>query len=290
MPDPSVSLVVSTIGRPQQLQRLMKSLTLLSDPSVLELILVDQTADRASTGYLEAHQWPFDVVTTTSARGLSLGRNTGLELATADIVAFPDDDCWYESDVLSQVIWFLGRHGEIDGVSGIQLTVDGRDSMLRWARHPCWITRGNFYRTAISSTLFLRTQLVRELGGFDETLGAGSSDGYLSGEESDLVLRALEAGSRLRYEPRLVVRQDEPRDDLPPDYAEKMAGYGRGFGRLFADHRLSTPLFVGLLGRKVIGAALQRARGNSDRARADATFLSGAVAAFRERSGRGLRP
>ena len=119
--------------------------------------------------------------------------------------------------------------------------------------------QGNFYRTAISSTLFLRTQLVRELGGFDETLGAGSSDGYLSGEESDLVLRGARSQDRLRYEPRLVVRQDEPRDDLPPDYAEKMAGYGRGFGRLFADHRLSTPLFVGLLGRKVIGAALQRA-------------------------------
>lgn len=281
---PAVSLVVSTIGRPEQLQRLMDSLTRLADPALVEFILVDQTEDRASTHYVEAGNWPFPARTTTSPRGLSLGRNTGLELATAPIVAFPDDDCWYEHDVVSQVVWFLDRHSDLAGVSGIQLTMDGRDSMLRWAPEPTWITRKNFYRTAISSTLFLRTHIVRELGGFDETLGAGSTEGYLSGEESDLVLRVLAAGYRLRYEPRLVVRQDEPRDDLPDNYTDKMAGYGRGFGRLFADHRLSPALFAGLLGRKVAAASVHRLRGQAELASADTAFLSGAVAAYRQRS------
>lgn len=284
MADPQVSLVVSTIGRPEQLQRLVTSLTQLTDPGLLELVLVDQTDDRASAAYLESGTWPFPVRVTTSARGLSLGRNTGLALAGADIVAFPDDDCWYDHDVLSQVVWFLDHHPGIAGVSGIQLTMDGRPSMLRWAAGPCWITRGNFYRTAISSTLFLRTAIVREVGGFDVTLGAGSGAGYLSGEESDLILRILAAGHRLRYEPRLIVRQDEPRDDLPPGYTDKMAGYGRGFGRLFADHRLSPALFVGLLGRKSVGAARNRLRGDTSLARADLAFLRGAFVAYRERS------
>lgn len=283
MPDPAVSLVVSTIGRPEQLQRLMTSLEGLAEPHLVEVILVDQTDDQASARYVAERSWPFSVRTTTSARGLSLGRNTGLALARGRYVAFPDDDCWYEPDVVSQVVWFLDRHRDIAGVSGIQLTLDGRHSMLRWAPEPCWITRANFYRTAISSTLFLRTDLVRDVGGFDETLGAGSTQGYLSGEESDLVLRLLAAGCRLRYEPRLVVLQDEPRDDLPPDYAAKMSGYGRGFGRLFADHHLSLGLFATLLGRKAAAAAVHTVRGQSDLAAADKAFLVSAASAYRLR-------
>ncbi len=286
MPDPLVSLVVSTIGRPDQLERLMTSLVGLQDPSILEFILVDQTEDLSSSRYVEQGSWPFDVRTTTSPRGLSLGRNTGLELVTSQYVAFPDDDCWYEPDVLSLAAWFLDRNPDIAGVSGIQLTMDDRNSMLRWAEGPCWITRDNFYRTAISSTLFLRTSVVRDVGAFDVTLGAGSGEGYMSGEESDLVLRILEAGMRMRYEPRLVVRQDEPRDDLPPDYTNKMAGYGRGFGRLFADHHLSLALFAALLGRKAMGASVNRLRGKTDLARADVAFLTGAAGAYRDRRSR----
>jgi len=280
---PQVSLVVSTIGRPVQLQRLISSLFQLADPTVLELVLVDQTDDQASANFLREQSVPFSVKITSSDRGLSLGRNTGLGLATAPLVAFPDDDCWYDEQTLAQAIWFLNAHPDIAGVSGIQLTEDDRDSMLRWYPEPTWITRKNFFRTAISSTLFLRTALVRDLGGFDLTLGAGSQEGFMSGEESDLVLRLIAKGYRLRYEPRLIVRQDEPRDELPPNYTDKMSGYGRGFGRLFADHELSPVLFSTLLGRKVAGAAVHRVRGKKELAAADQAFLAGAVAGYRGR-------
>ena len=278
-----VSLVVSTIGRPEQLERLLSSLEQIQKPSLVELILVDQTADQSSAQYLMHRNLPFQVQITTSARGLSIGRNAGLKLATAEFVAFPDDDCWYQPDTISLAARFLDANPDVSGVSGIQRTVDGRDSMLRWAPTGRWITRNNFYRTAISSTLFLRTADVRTVGGFDLTLGAGSTDGYMSGEESDLVLKLLETGNKLRYEPRLVVLQDEPRDDLPDGYVNKMAGYGRGFGRLFADHHLSKPLFCTLIGRKAVGGLVRTIR-QDDLAAADRAFIQGAISAYRERS------
>lgn len=275
-----VSLVVSTIGRPVQMHRLLDSLLRVENPQAMELIVVDQTEDGASALAAEEFGLPFPVRTTRSARGLSHGRNVGLALVSGDVVTFPDDDCFYRPDTVSRALHLLGDV-TCAGVSGVQLTEDGRPSMLRWPDSACDITRANFYRTAISSTFFVRTDVVTEVGGFDETLGAGSRQGYLSGEESDLVLRILGAGHRLRYDPSLVVLQDEPRDDLPPDFAQKMFGYGRGFGRLFRQHRLGRGRFEALLMRKTVGAVVRRITGNTGLAQADQAFVRGAREGFR---------
>jgi GT2 family glycosyltransferase len=271
----SITLVVSTIGRPEQLRRLLSSLMRIERPYLVDLVVVDQTPDGASAASAEQFGLPFPVTTTTSGRGLSVGRNVGLALATGDVVTFPDDDCFYRADT-AVVASRLLEEPSLAGVSGVQLTPDGRPSMLRWPQKACPITRRNFYRTAISSTMFMRRVVVQELGGFDEFLGAGSRQGYLSGEESDLVLRALEAGHHLLYDPRLVVWQDEPRDEIPADYTAKMTGYGRGFGRLFAQHGLSRARFNGLLARKMIGAGVRRARGLPELAHADMAFVRSA--------------
>jgi len=274
-----VSLVVSTIGRPVQMHRLLESLMQIEDPGV-ELIAVDQTDDAASARAAEEFGLPFPALTTRSARGLSHGRNVGLALASGEFVTFPDDDCFYRPDTVRRALELLADATFV-GVSGAQLTMDGRPSMLRWPDAACEITRANFYRTAISSTLFVRRSVVNDVGGFDETLGAGSREGFMSGEESDLVLRVLEAGHRLRYDPSLVVLQDEPRDDLPPDFSQKMAGYGRGFGRLFKQHGLSRTRFEALLLRKRVGSVARSMRGKADLAAADRAFIRGAREGFR---------
>ncbi|HRY10196.1 MAG: glycosyltransferase [Actinobacteria bacterium] len=278
---PELSLVVSTIGRPEQLKRLLDSLVGARDHDRIELVLVDQTDDQASAGYARARPLPFPVHTTSSPRGLSLGRNVGLELASAPLVAFPDDDCWYGRDTLGQAIRYLSVHQGIAAVSGVQVTADGRGSMLRWPQAPAWITPHNFFRTAISSSLFLRTALVREVGGFDETLGAGSKQGYLSGEESDLVLKLLERGYRIRYEPELRVHQDDPRDEVTPAFVDKMAGYAQGQGRLFADHDLSKALFGWLLVRKLAATCIRSIKGQPELAAADRAYLAGMVSGYR---------
>lgn len=270
-----LSLVVSTIGRPVHLHRLLDSLMRIEETEAVELVVVDQTDDGASARAAERFGLPFPVHTTRSDRGLSRGRNVGLTLARGDVVTFPDDDCFYRPDTVRTALGLLG--GETwAGISGVQRTADGRPSMLRWPHSARDITRGNFYRTAISSTLFLHRSVVEEVGGFDETLGAGSHEGYMSGEESDLVLKILAAGHRLRYDPSIVVLQDEPRDAVPADFPQKMAGYGRGFGRLFKQHHLGRARFEGLLVRKRLGAVTRWARGGSELARADVAFIKGA--------------
>ena len=48
--------------------------------------------------------------------GLSRTRNFGIEQASGDVIAFPDDDAWYEPDLLASVLAMLADLKN-DGVS-----------------------------------------------------------------------------------------------------------------------------------------------------------------------------
>lgn len=97
---------------------------------------------------------PGPVHAARSPRGVSTGRNAGTQVVTAPVVAYPDDNCWYKPDTLEAVARILDEQPELAGVSGMQVTEDGQPSMQRWLRRPTTVTRLNFPRTSISSTLF----------------------------------------------------------------------------------------------------------------------------------------
>ena len=55
---PELSAVVTTIGRPAQLRRLIASLARQSDPTQLELIVVDQSDDQSCVSVVESMELP----------------------------------------------------------------------------------------------------------------------------------------------------------------------------------------------------------------------------------------
>lgn len=275
--------MVSTIGRPESLSRLLSSLRTSTAADRVELVLVDQSDDRECTRLVERQHLPFPWACLTSARGLSRGRNVGLAAARGPLVAFPDDDCWYDRTTISAVLDRFACESDLDVLSGVQRTADGRGSMLRWQENAGPVTRSNYFRTTISSTLFARRDLVAQLGGFDETLGAGSDLGFLSGEESDLVLRALSAGAVIRYDPGVVVFQDDPRAEADAAFVTKMRGYGAGFGRVHRRHHLG-PRVVVTVSRKLAAAGVRAVSGKPTLARADLAFARGVLAGYRVRS------
>ncbi len=110
-----VSLVVATLGRVEPLRRLFASLAAQSHRD-FEVLLADQNPP----GYLDAVLDEFTdlpiAVNPTPPRGVSAARNAVLPQADGDIIAFPDDDCFYEPDTLAQVVHFFADHPEYDGV------------------------------------------------------------------------------------------------------------------------------------------------------------------------------
>jgi glycosyltransferase involved in cell wall biosynthesis len=277
---PSFDLVVATVGRVSELDRLLDSLQRQTHDR-LRVILVDQNEDERLAPVVERHA-RLAVVRVRSGRGLSRARNRGLQEVTSDVVAFPDDDCVYPEDLLARV----GRRlqGEtLAGVTGRAVNADGR-SERTWKADPTTLTEENLWNRAISYTIFLRADVVGRVGSFDEELGLGSGTRWSSGEEIDYLVRAIRLGSRIAYDPAITVIHDERARDLGAARALRDRD-GASVGYILRKHRYPARTLGRMLVRPLGGALLSLARLDPDRARLHLATLRGRLAGYR-----GARP
>jgi glycosyltransferase involved in cell wall biosynthesis len=99
----------SLIVRTSELRCLLESLTQQGFVDY-EVILVDQNDDDRVQELMDEFLDRVPLKRTSSPKGASRARNVGLSLASGDIIAFPDDDCWYPRDLLKNVDWWFQTH------------------------------------------------------------------------------------------------------------------------------------------------------------------------------------
>lgn len=206
---PSFDLVVATVGRADELGRLLDSLEAQDYPA-LRVVVVDQNEDLRAADLLVGR--PLELVHLESETGLSRARNVALEHVSADVVAFPDDDCVYPPGLLHRVAERFTRDDTLDGLTGRAADSSGR-SAPSWKDDAARLTDDNLWNRAISFTIFLRRSVVEGVGSFDERLGLGSTEPWCSGEEIDFLVRAIRRGARIEYDPSLVVQHDVRAND-----------------------------------------------------------------------------
>ncbi len=100
---PGVSVIVCTHNGADTLEETLAGLDGIDYPRY-EVVVVDDGSDDESAGIAEAHGAR---VIRTENRGLSAARNTGLEAARGDVVAYIDDDAWPEPDWLTHMVHTL---------------------------------------------------------------------------------------------------------------------------------------------------------------------------------------
>jgi glycosyltransferase involved in cell wall biosynthesis len=247
---PSFDLVVATVGRTDELAAFLESVGAQAYPGV-RILLVDQNEDARLEPILAAP--PVEVVRVSAPRGLSRARNAALPLLKADVVAFPDDDCAYPPGLLHRVAERFAGDASVDGTTGRAVAVDGSSS-ASWRPDPAPLRRDDLWNRAISFTIFLRRSVVESVGAFDEQLGLGSATPWHSGEEIDYLVRAIDSGARIEYDPELVVRHDV-REDTPAIGLRDGASVGyilrkHGYGPRLVSRMLVRPVggaFVSLI-------------------------------------------
>src|SRR5258707_9390843 len=111
------SLILSTVGRTQELARFLEHLDRQSY-RFFELIIVDQNPDEILEPLIRQYKERFPLQHRRSGRGLSRARNAGLQDFSGDIVTFPDDDCWYLPDTLEQIAHVFDENSNYDGFTG----------------------------------------------------------------------------------------------------------------------------------------------------------------------------
>ncbi len=225
-----VSAVIPTLDRPALLHECLASLA-AADPAFAQVIVADQSAESPMVGISAAV-----IMLRLEARGISRARNAGLEHATGDWVYFPDDDCTVPPDVLARFDAVIAAQPDVAFVSARVLSPAGRALMPSAdARARRLHLHDDVLRTVMSPGLFVRRDVLAEIGGFDEDLGVGAR--FPSGEESDLLFRILESGRHGWYAPELVVTHPEPFEVRGARaQAERAFQYGRGWGALFGKH------------------------------------------------------
>jgi 2-beta-glucuronyltransferase len=237
---PTVSLIVCTLGRLEDLNHLFASL-LAQTFRDFEVILVDQNPDSFLKLLIEKLHGKFTLTHVKSEKGLSRARNVGLRHVRGQLVCFPDDDCSYPPNVMESVVDFFANNSTTDLLLGRTVDREGRDSLSAFRKNSGLISKWNIWSSGNSNTLFVRHAALSRIGGFDEQLGVGAATPFQSGEETDFVLRALELGMRAEFAPDLRIYHEQVDDVIGNRELKRAWDYSLGFGRVLSKHRFGLP-------------------------------------------------
>lgn len=219
-PNPTLTAVICSysLERWGDLARAVESLNQQSRQPDEVLVIVDhndELLDRARKRFVDARVLP-----NVAQRGLSGARNTAVDTATSQVIAFLDDDAAADQRWAEELL--LGYSKPV--VLGV-----GGASVPRWdGGRPRWFPpefdwvvgcsyRGmpdvdSAVRNLIGSNMSFRTDLLRRLGGFSPNLGrvGNRPDGC---EETELCIRALldRPDGVLLYRPTARVSHHVPR-------------------------------------------------------------------------------
>jgi glycosyltransferase involved in cell wall biosynthesis len=278
-----IDLVLATLGRTDEVARLLRSLADQAERD-FRLIVVDQNPDDRLVPVLASGAKDFPILHLRSAPGNSRARNLGLDHCRGDVIAFPDDDCYYPPHLLSNVAEFLAAHPQCSGISGRSVDDRGRTSAGRWHRRPGRITRFNVWHRAGAYTVFLRDDAVAATGRFDEKLGLGPDAVWPAAEDVDYVLRAVDLGLTVHYDPELHVHHPQRREGVAAPDVDAGFRYGLGSGRVLRKNRLPAWFATYYIGRSFAASALSLLRLDRPRARFYWAVGTGRVRGWRSAS------
>jgi glycosyltransferase involved in cell wall biosynthesis len=244
-----------TGGRVEEVGEFLASLVRQSF-SDYEIIIVQQNADDRLAAIFAAYEGKVPLrVIRSSIRKINHSRALGATAATGDILAFPDDDCLYPTDLLGRIDRRF-RAADLDILTGIALAPSGQPGSGRWNDSAGPITVANVWTSAIEFNLFIRRDLYERIGGFDQRMGLGTP--FAAGDAQDLILRAQDAGGNGIFDPSLHVFHPDKR--LTQVALDRAFIYAAGLGYVLRKHRTPLRICLTFLVRPAAGVAVSLIR------------------------------
>lgn len=200
-----------------------------------ELIVVDDNSTDDSAAVLAEVSDPrLRVLPNTRTKGVSGARNTGIFAAKGEWLCQIDSDDLWEPRFLEKICEAIDRADERVGIvyGSLAFVEAGSITQVRSAEaggytYPRMLYEHFFYHTASA----FRTSLVRELGGYDESLS--------DNEDADLQLRLTEHCEMLPVPEAMYFYRRDGGDRITRGYAAaavSMKRYLDKHAKLFAQH------------------------------------------------------
>lgn len=198
-----ISLVLATLGRDLEVLDFLKSLIFQTYQN-FELIVIDQNQDGRIDDIMQNFSQCLDIKhVKVDFVGNARARDYGIDLAKGQIIAFPDDDCAYDKNVLENVVY------EFENRQKLSILVVGsydysatRFSVGVNSRKARYFSRLNMM--GVEFTQFFALERVdREQFHLDHDFGIGSK--YSGAEGFELLYRLLRAGNIAFYTPSIKI-------------------------------------------------------------------------------------
>ncbi len=226
----TVGVTVGTRDRPEQLRRMLESLVRV-DAAVKVLVVDNAPSDDRTRRVVDEIAASDDRISYVlePRPGLSVARNRALRDIDTDVLLYTDDDVEIDRNWIAvHAAAFADPRVVVSTGQAFAARLDVRDELLSevtvaWGKGakprtfslddpPTDVPIFPFSPGLLGGGLnfAVRVAEARELGGFDETLGAGAP--MRGGEDCDFMIRAVRRGATLRYDPNAFVWHHHRRD------------------------------------------------------------------------------
>jgi glycosyltransferase involved in cell wall biosynthesis len=225
---PKVSVVVCTYNGAATLGECLEGVLALRYPDYEVIVVSDGSTDGSPQ---IAAQYERVTLIETPNRGLAAARNTGLEAATGEIVAYLDDDATPDPDWLSHIAAALSD-GTYAAAGGPNVLPPGSGGVAQCVANapggPTHVLVSDREAEHIPGcNMAIRREELLSLGGFDPQF-------RVAGDDVDLCWRLLDSGRKIAFSPGAVVLHH--RRASVRQYLRQQRGYGRAEALLERKH------------------------------------------------------
>lgn len=168
---PSISVVVPVYNRSHCVGKAIRSV-LDQDHAVHEILVVDDGSSDDLISALEPFGERVRLVRHPTNQGAAAARNTGVQQAAGDFVAFLDSDDVWKPDKLTRQIDFMHRLSVDASCTGFEIVSarDGASPIEAWRPYPQTLSTGELIwgcYTSPGSTLVACRDVLSRAGGYD---------------------------------------------------------------------------------------------------------------------------
>jgi glycosyltransferase involved in cell wall biosynthesis len=212
-----VSVIIPYYNRDQFIDEAVQSV-LAQTLKPLEIIIVNDCSLAASRRHLDRYGETCKIVDLTTNIGLAGARNAGIRVARGQFVALLDDDDAWLPNKLEEQRRYMEEHPECSAVHcSVRAFFSSKPDEVWTFFGPGPMTLAQaltYHHWVVPSTLMVRTQVMRALGGFDV--------GFRECEDRDFMIRCAAAGYRIEGIAEPLVRFRRIGDDRLSEHRWRM--------------------------------------------------------------------
>lgn len=213
------SVIISTysLNRYDDLIELINNIQKQTYSDFETIIIIDENKQLLEKikNYIQKNQLcKMKIIYNSDNKGLSHSRNIGIENSSGDILAFIDDDAIPDENWVKSLIEIFDSDDDIGAMTGHIIPEWEHKSMAWFPKELHWMISCSYTLTptvkqevnrGFGTNMAFRRDIIHKVGIFATNIGINKKK-WIGGEDTDMFLRVKNAGMKVVFEPKVIVK------------------------------------------------------------------------------------